>query len=232
MVVIDHPFWDFYEKAVRRRFKPGMPQEVYDRLRDINCKLFPENILRIAWRGMEIRSPRPPSLVGRDAHRQDRLEADVLLSHFFEMVESGETFRAIQTIREGQERSTEDRIGEASGHDGEDVRWELLDISIQDRIGKSSGLHYNFETAYWTFLAKWDEWTRQNEDRYGCPLVCHLDSIFAHFNVALRSHFFRILGPFDPLGWLVRISQKHFLKAHAPSIADRLYADFHDKSRR
>ena len=204
--MLDHPFWEFYEKATRRSFKPDTPQEIYDKLKRLNCELFREEILKVQWRGMEIGSPRPKSFVGKDAVEQNKIDADALLFEFFNMVESGETFGDASAIK------------------------ERYTYTVEDRIGKSSGLHYNFETAYWTFLINWNDWTRRNEEEYGCPLVCHLDSIFAHFNVALRSLFFRMPGPIKLPKWSIRWGQKRFLKKYAPRIADELYSEITSNS--
>lgn len=155
---------------------------------------------------MEIGNPRPESFVGKDSIEDYKLNANMLLSEFFSMIASGKTFGDATAIEE------------MYGH------------TIEERIGKSSGLHYNLETAYWTFLIKWNEWTVRNEREYGCPLVCHMDSILAHFNVALRSHFFRMTGPIKLPKWYIRWEQKRFLKTHAANIADKLYAEITSNS--
>ena len=200
-MTLDHPFWAFHERAVRRQFKPDTPQETFGRLRELGCKLFAREVLDLKWRGMEIGNPRPKSLVGRTATEQNRLDSRIFAFEFFRMVESGETF--------GEPSSIEARYGRP----------------IEEIVGKTSGLHYSLEIAYWTFLIKWDDCTKTNIEEYGCPLVCHMDSILAYFNCDLRSRFFPMPGPIKLPRWFHKREQKRFLKMVAPHIADELHAE-------
>lgn len=93
---------------------------------------------------------------------------------------------------------------------------------VESRIGKSKGLHFNLEAAYWTFNVKFNKWIGQNRRAYNCTLVCNLDEILSRFDSYLREAFFPTSGSYDIGPRKRKKLQKRMLGDFAPTIKEAL----------
>lgn len=200
-IIIDHPF--FYEcfKAFESQSGKMFDGKALDEFRESTCKLYTPKMLQIRWPRWEIGLPRPTSLIG-DAHAKYLLEgATSLLKDFFKRVQNGHLYADYSTI--------EEKFGEG----------------IESRIGKSSGLHFNLEAAYWTFNIKFNNWIGHNRKEYDCSLVCDFDEFLARFDDYLRNAFFPTPGPYDVGPKLRKEAQDILLNEFAPNIREALMKD-------
>lgn len=203
--VIDHPFFDdfaaAYEAAAVR--KPG-PDD-WERIRQLYCSVYPESILSIHWPGWQLGIPRPDDTFPNAEKMLElwALDVAVLLLGFFQKVRQGEVYCDPELFVQD------------------------YGLTVEDRIGKSSGLHYNLENAYWTFCAKLRRWIGQNIRVYDCSLVCDLDEILARADSFLRGHFFPTPGRHDMGPQKRKLAQVEFLRVFAPDFGAALLSEMY-----
>lgn len=199
VVVLDHPFWDDYLEAFRLASIKEVDYETAEKIRQLNCTLFPPSLLRIRWPGWELGIPRPPGSVPKEVLTLWNVDITFFLQQFFRRVERGELYCDYTCVIE--------RFGE--------------DL-VEKRIGSKTGLLLNLEAVYWTFNVNFNKWIRQNKKVYDCSLVCDLDEILARVDSQLKSAFFPTPGPFD-IGWRKRKKwQRQMLSVFAPDLEERL----------
>jgi len=173
-IVKKHPFFEDLVRAINSYESRKVTQEEFESLKDYVCTIYPSSLLNIKWGGWEIGLPRPDDEIPQKYVSFWRGNAVMMFKDFFNRVEKGELYCSYSVIIE--------KFGEG----------------IEARIGKSSGLHYNLEAAYWTFNIKFNNWINQNIKAHNCTLICHLDAILARLDAYyLREGFFPTPGPHD-----------------------------------
>lgn len=197
-VIIEHPFFDDYANAVQARCLRELGEEGRKRLKKLACTLWPTEILEMKWEGWEIGIPRPVQLATEEAVNLWEKHAIILLRDFFKRVEKGQLYCDYSSVVE--------KFGEG----------------IESRIGKTSGLLFNLESAYWTFNVRFSKWIEKNRKKYKCCLVCPLDEMLARFDAQLRVSFFPTPGPYDIGPRKRKKLENRMLKKHAPSIREAL----------
>ena len=202
--IVEHPFFDAYAEAFQVAASKELGAEGRQRLKEINCALFPNSYLKKQWPGWEIGIPRPAELVTKEF--LDSLQKDVVifLIDFFKRVEKAMLYCDYSAVVEkfGQER-------------------------VESRLGKTIGLHFNLEAAYWTFNIKLNKWEDQNIKVYNCSLVCPLDEILARFDSYLREAFFPTPGPYDIGPKKRKNLQKQILRRFAPNLEKPLIKEIY-----
>ena len=61
--IIEHPFFDDFLRAFQAASPRKLDAEVRQKLKELECALFPSSWLGRRWTGWEIGIPRPPELV-------------------------------------------------------------------------------------------------------------------------------------------------------------------------
>lgn len=201
-IISDHTFFGDYFESIQAYSLKKFDQNGIDRLRNFSCSLFPEILLKTRWPGYEMGFPRPRKLIySKEIYDIWEKHSYLFLRYFFKKVEKGDLFDEYSKII--------DRFGE----------------TIESRIGKSSGLHFNLEAAYWTFNIKFNQMIETNFSIYDCSLVCNLDEILARFDVLIRPVFFPFTSKEKIKPKKLQKLQRKMLKEFAPSLEESLLND-------
>jgi len=196
--IIEHPFFDDYARAFQARCLREFREEGREHLKKLVCTLMPSETLELKWPGWEIGMPRPVEFATEEAVNNWEEQAIVLLRDFFKRVEKGELYCDYSAVV------------------------EKFGGGVEKRIGKTSGLLFNLEAAYWTFNIKFNKWIKQNKKAHNCCLVCFLDEMLARFDAHLRVAFFPTPGPYD-IGQRKRKKlEDRMLRKYAPTIRKAL----------
>ena len=179
-----------------------LDSETREDLKNRVCKLYTPKMLQLKWPGWEIGLPRPHSMVGPDIIKYYQGGGGMLQLDFFRKIENGPYFYC----------------------DYKEVRIKY-GMTVEERIGKSSGLHFNLQATYWTFNIKLNKWIEQNKREHNCSLVCDLDEFVAWCDSFLREAFFPTPGPYDIGPKKRKKLQKKVLKEFAPNLMEPLMKD-------
>ena len=198
-VIVEHPFFDDYIKAFQAFAVKQVDAQNRERLKKLNCSLFPPLQVSYRWEGWQIGIPRPPELFPKEWLDLRKKDIEIFLRDFFMRVEHGKLYCDYSFVIE--------RFGE--------------DLVKRRMIGKT-GLQYNLERVYWTLNAKLRNWIRQNIENYHCSLVCELDEIVAKSDSWLRVAFFPTPGPCDIGAKKRKKLQKQMLHDFAPALEKSL----------
>jgi len=203
-VIIEHPFFDDYANAFQACCLRKLGEEGRKRIKTLACTPWPTGFLKIKWEGWEIGIPRPVKFATEEMVYTWEEQAIVLLRDFFKRVENGQFYCDYSAVV------------------------EKLGKGIESRIGKTSGLLFNLEAAYWTFNVMFNKWIEQNRKNYNCSLVCSLDEILARFDAHLRVAFFLTPGPYDIGPKKRKKLQDRMLHKYAPNIRRSLMKELWD----
>jgi len=199
MTTIEHPFFDDYANAFQASCLRDLDIEGRERLKKVVCVLWPAKILEMKWEAWQIGIPRPVKLSTRKAVNFWEEQARVLLRDFFKRVANAHLYCDYSAIA------------------------EKYGTGLEKRIGKTGGMLFNLEAAYWTFNVKFNKWMGQNRELYNCCLVCPLDEMLARFDVQLRAAFFPTPGPYR-IRWPFsrKRLQNRMLRIYAPALKEAL----------
>lgn len=197
-VIIEHPFFNDYANAYQSFLGKELDLEDYKQLKEGICGLFRPELLNVKWPAWEIGLPRPENIAPSESLKVWNAHAMILLKDFFKRAEKGLLYCDYSVVL------------------------EKFQGGVESRIGKTEGLHFNFEATYWTFNIKFNKWLNRNIDIYNCSLVCNLDEVLSRFDAYLREAFFPTPGPYDIGTKKRKKRQKQLLDKFAPNIRKEL----------
>ena len=69
-IIIEHPFFDDYAEAFQSVAVKELGAEGRERLKEVQCALFPSSYLTKRWQGWEIGIPRPAELIPKEVSKK------------------------------------------------------------------------------------------------------------------------------------------------------------------
>ena len=203
-VINDHPFFEDFAQAFRYKAVKELGPEDVSRLRDIYCKMYPQEFLEIEWPGRRTGTPRPKEAFPAEVLELTMKDVGIFLEHFFKRVEEGKLYSDFSIVI--------DHLG-----------FEYVEKKLQEK----TGLLLNLQRAYWTFSVKIWSWIQHNVEGYDCSLVCDLDEIVARAGSLLHGAFFPTRGFPSIRPKRRRKLQKQMLQLYAPKLEKQLMTEIY-----